>query len=963
MTPFLYRLAQRFYNRYKNTLHEHTFVFPGRRAGIFFQKYLTDISGKPLFSPTILTIQELFETLSPYQPGDRIGMLVTLYNEYAAVSRSDESFDDFLYWGEMLLDDFNDIDKYLIDAEQLFRNVQDLKSLDADMSYLSEQQIKAIRNFWEHFMPAEGNDTKKKFQETWQILFKLYTAFRNTLHEKGYAYEGMLFREVAERTKAKEKIHLPFNDIVFVGLNALTPAETVLLEYLKNRGVADFYWDYDSPFISDKQNKASYWMKDNLWRFPSHLPTEEYIKSETPEKEKQTIELIGVPSAVGQAKQAGTILSQLIASEAIDPEEAIHTAIILPDENLLLPVLYAIPQDIKKINVTMGYGLSHSSIASLIEQLADLQCNLRKSKDETAFYYRCVLAILHHPLIMISAKNEVEFLKKHITDNNRMIITESEIPDHPLLQLIFKPLTRWEEIARYLQSVLIFIYNRLTEEKNAKENNKNPNNQAQSGDLEREFIVQYYKSVTRLQETLAEIKTLSVDTYFRLLKQFVQHLSVPFSGEPLSGLQIMGVLETRVLDFENLILLSMNEGIFPSKKATGSFIPFTLRKGFGLPTYEHQESTYAYHFYRLISRAKRIFMLYDTRTEELQTGEVSRYFYQLKYLYNNYFDINERVLTYDASAPDNSPITMVKTPQVLRKLDAFKAGGDKYLSASLINRYITCPLQFYFSALEELSTKEEVQESVEAEIFGTIYHSLMEKIYRRFIGKMVTPDTLTALAKNDAYLTELIEKAFAEHYFKDKDHPQPLQGQHFLIGEILRSYVKQTLEADKQFAPFRYIGAEYKFNSIYRVADHLSVNFKGSIDRIDQIEDRYRIIDYKTGSGTTNFKDIAQLFDSSRSNRPEHILQVFVYALFFAKENPNHTIFPALYYLRSIFNNFNPSITVNKQKIADISCFFDEFTEHFNACLQEIFDENIPFTQTKQEKNCQWCTFKEVCGR
>ncbi len=963
MMPFLYRLAQRFYNQYKNTLHEHTFVFPSRRAGIFFQKYLTDISQKPLFSPTILTIQELFEILSPYQAGDKIGMLVILYNEYVKFSRSDESFDDFLYWGEMLLDDFDDVDKYLIDAKQLFRNVQDLKSLDADMSYLSEQQINAIRNFWERFIPVEGNDTKKRFQETWQILFELYTGFRNALHEKGYAYEGMLFREVAERAKAKEKIDLPFHDIVFVGLNALTPAETVLLEYLKNLGVADFYWDYDSPFVSDNQNKASFWTADNLIRFPSRFPMDESAKTEAENKEKQKIDLIGVPSAVGQAKQVGTILSQLVASGAVDPEEAISTAIVLPDENLLLPVLYSIPPCIEKINVTMGYGLLHSSIASLIEHIADLQRNLRKSENETTFYYRFVLAILNHPLITLSAKNEAELLKTHITDNNRIVVTESEIPTHPLLQLIFKPLTQWEQIAEYLQSILIFIYNRLTEERNSKENNKNIDNQAQSGDLEREFIVQYHKSVTRLQETLTEIKTLSIDTYFRLLKQVVQHLSVPFSGEPLSGLQIMGVLETRVLDFENLILLSMNEGVFPLKKSTGSFIPFTLRKGFGLPTYEHQERTYAYHFYRLISRAKRIFMLYDTRTEEWQTGEVSRYFYQLKYLYNHYFDINEHVLTYDVSAPDHSPIIRVKTPQVLQKLDAFKAGGDKYLSASLINNYITCPLQFYFSAIEELSTKEEVQESVEAEIFGILYHSLMEKIYRRFIGKMVTPDALTALVENEAYLTELIEKAFAEHYFKDKDHPQPLQGQHFLIGEILRSYVKQTLESDKQFAPFQYIGAEYKFKSIYRVTDHLSVNFKGSIDRIDQIEDRYRIIDYKTGSGTTDFKDIPQLFDSSKSNRPEHILQVFVYALFFAKENPNYTIFPAIYYLRSIFNNFNPSITVNKQKIEDISCFFDEFIERFNACLQEIFDENIPFTQTIQEKNCQWCTFKEVCGR
>ena len=239
----------------------------------------------------------------------------------------------------------------------------------------------------------------------------------------------------------------------------------------------------------------------------------------------------------------------------------------------------------------------------------------------------------------------------------------------------------------------------------------------------------------------------------------------------------------------------------------------------------------------------------------------------------------------------------------------------------------------------------------------------MENIYRRFIGKTVTPDALTALAENDTYLTELIENAFSEHYFKNKDHTQPLQGQYFLIGEILRSYVKQTLEADKQFTPFQYIGAEYKFKSIYRVTDNLSVNFKGSIDRIDQIEDVYRIIDYKTGNGSIDFKNIAQLFDASKNNRPAHILQVFIYALFYAKENPEKKLTPAIYYLRSIFSNFNPSVTFKKQQIEDISSFSDEFIPLFNACLEEIFDEKVPFTQTQQEKNCQWCIFKEVCGR
>ena len=960
MTPFLHQIAEIFFTQYGNDLYKHTFVFPNRRAGVFFQKYLAEIAGKPIFSPKILTIQELFESLSPYLIADRIEMLVILYEKYIVISQSDELFDDFLYWGEMLLNDFNEVDKHVANAEQLFKNVQNLKSIESDMSFLSPSQIEAIQRFWVGFMPAEGNNTKEKFLETWQILLQLYTSFRAELHQKGFAYEGMLFREVAERAKNKENFDLPFSDIVFVGLNALTPAEENLLIYLRNLGVADFYWDYDSPQVRDPQNRASLWVRENLQRFPSKFPIAASNRL-LDEEIKPQIELIGIPSAVGQAKHVTQILSRLIQENGIaNPSEAIKTAIVLPDENLLLPVLYSIPQEIEKINVTMGYGLSHSSIASLIEDVADLQRNIRRQNNETMFYYRFVQALLNHPLIVSSAQTESEALKTHILTHNRVMVAQSEIPEHPLFQLIFKPITDWKNISEYLQNILSTLYNGLTEEKQA---GKESGTDVRSIDLEREFIVQYYKTITRLSDTLRNANHLSIETYFRLLKRISQSISVSFSGEPISGLQVMGVLETRVLDFENLIILSMNEGVFPLKNATTSFIPYTLRKAFALPTYEHQDSTYAYHFYRMISRPKRVFMLYDTRAEEMQTGEVSRYFYQLKYLYPDCFDISERVATYDVSAPDIPPVTVTKTADVLSKLQSFTKGGTSYLSASLINNYINCPLQFYFTAVEGLSEESEVQESVESDVFGSIFHRLMEMIYNRYKGLSVTPDVLSGIAKNDRYLTELIEKAFARYYFKDEENTRPLQGQHHLIGEILRSYVKQTLAVDKQFTPFEYIDSEYRFVKEYAVNPVLTVNFKGSIDRIDRVGGAHRIIDYKTGTGATDFKSIEQLFDESKNNRPSQILQVFVYALFYALENPGKQLSPAIYYLRSVFKDFDPTITFDKNPVENISRFLPEFTEKFNALLQEIFNPNIPFSQTKNEKNCQWCAFKEVCGR
>ena len=954
MTPFLHRIAEVFYSHFGNELYKHTFVFPNRRAGVFFQKYLAEIAGKPIFSPQIITIQELFESLSDYQTADKIEILVMLYERYIDISKSDELFDDFLYWGEMLLNDFNDVDKHLVDAKQLFRNIHNLKSMDDNMSYLTEEQVKAIQRFWESFTPYEDNETKREFLETWQILFELYIAFREVLHQKGYAYEGMLFREVAERAKQKENIGLPFSDIVFVGLNALTPAEIELMKYLKNRGVADFYWDYDSLLVRDKKNRASFWIQENLLRFPSKLE----LKSEIPDTEKPQINLIGIPSGVGQAKIVNQLLTQLLNDKNIsEPNAGLNTAIVLPDENLLLPVLYSIPQEIEKINVTMGYSLQHSSVASLVESIASLHHNVRNIDGETAFYFRFVLSILNHPLVTMTAQTETDTLKAYIQKYNRVVLTVSELDTHPFLKLIFSPVLNWEQIGEYLQLILSEIYKRLTSEKQSDEKSVND---TRSIDLEREFIVQYYKSITRLQETLTSAQNMSIDTYFRLLKRLAQSISVSFSGEPLSGLQVMGVLETRVLDFENLIILSMNEGVFPLKNPTNSFIPYTLRKGFELPTYEHQDSTYAYHFYRMISRAKRVFMLYDTRAEEMQTGEVSRYFYQLKYLYSNHFNILESVVSYDVSAPEIQPVLVQKTPEVMHKLQKFRACGDAYLSASLINNYINCPLQFYFSAVEGLSEEKEVQESVESDVFGTIYHAIMQQIYDRYKNKPVLPDTLNTIAQNDKYLTDLIEQAFAEHYFKQKDKRRALTGHHYLIGEILRDYVKQTLKFDTQFSPFEYVDSEHVFRSVHPVSGDLSVNMKGSIDRIDKLTNGLRIIDYKSGKGNLNFMSIEQLFDSSKNNRPYQILQVFIYALFYNKTLP---VSPAIYYLRNIFTEHNPTITFAGEPITDISIYLTEFTAKLNDFLQEIFDKNIPFTQTKNEKNCEWCAFKDVCRR
>jgi ATP-dependent helicase/DNAse subunit B len=382
-----------------------------------------------------------------------------------------------------------------------------------------------------------------------------------------------------------------------------------------------------------------------------------------------------------------------------------------------------------------------------------------------------------------------------------------------------------------------------------------------------------------------------------------------------------------------------------------------------MPTYEFQDSIFAYHFYRMISRAKNVYLLYDTRSEGAQSGEVSRYFYQIKYLYPEKFNLNERLFTYQVKAPQSEAIVVKKTDSVWNKLKEFLAGGEKALSASSFNNYIDCPLRFYLMHVEELLEEEEVEESVEHAIFGSILHMIMQIIYDRYKGKTVTASALNEIRKNDAFLTKMLEEAFAELYAKQPDRPKPLKGNNYLVGETLRNYIKQVLKIDAQLAPFEYIDSEMRFRKQHKVNDNLTVNFKGSIDRIDMINGTTRIIDYKSGTGDLNFKEMEFLFDSSRDKRPKPILQVFIYAFFYNMIHPGKLLSPGIYFLRTSFQNFSSTVTYDKHEINDATVYFDEFEALLNEKVEELFNKNIPFTQTENPKNCEYCPFKDLCGR
>ena len=964
MKPFLYQVATLFYQQYGAEIHRLAFVFPNRRAGLFFQKYLSEISEKPLFSPSILTINDLFMQLSGKHPADKIQMLFRLYELYKQRSGSSESFDEFIYWGEMLLNDFDDIDKYMVDARMLFRNVSDLKSLDDDFNYLSPEQVQAIRSFWSSFYPKGDSPNQQHFLELWEILYDLYAGLRTSLAKDGCGYDGMIFREVVEQLEKEPMSDFPFDQVVFVGLNALSVSEERLLLALQKKGVADFYWDYVGPWVTDPDNKASFFLGRNLRLFPSRmqLPATEPVQAE--------IRVMGVPSAIGQAKQVYPILQALADEQQLTDESALRTAIVLPDEHLLVPVLNAIPEAIQHINVTMGYPLAGTPVAALMEYILTLQKNIRYIDRVPVFYFRDVLPILNHQYVMAAAPEEVSQLVKDMTAGNRIYVHVADLNRHELLSILFTPVQNTEELSDYLIHVLEALNACLRNNRPNPDDEEMISNSTQTtADIEQEFIFHYFATVNRMKEVMREAKIeMRLDTYFRLLKRMTDLITIPFEGEPLSGLQVMGVLETRALDFDRLIILSMNEGIFPLKKAANSFIPYNLRRGFGLPTYEHQDSVWAYHFYRLIRRAKQVTLLYDTRTTGLQTGEVSRFVHQLRYHYQ--YPLIDELVVYDVASSAVPPISVQKTAEVEKLLSDFLSGGPRALSASAINTYLDCPLKFYFSVLEQIQEEDEITETVERDVFGSILHKVMEDLYAPFKGKLVTADLLKLLRKDQPLLTGTIARAFAELFFKSPV-VRPLEGENFLTGEMIRKYAEKILEQDARFTPFHYIESEKKVRATITLSDKRVVQLKGFIDRVDSLDRVLRIVDYKTGSGKLEFESVEGLFDKEAKDRPKAVMQVFLYAWMY-QQLPEYTgmpIQPAIYYLRTLFQrSFNPVVEQKKgrgkaDKVNSFQDFVADFEGKLRQCLDEIFNLDIPFTQTETGKACTYCSFRGLCGK
>ena len=959
---FLKKIAEHLYKYHGDDLQDYCIVFPNLRAGLFFKKYLAQMTNKPVWSPAFRSLDALMEEIAGITQADNLSLIFYLYQAYKQHTASAESFDNFYSWGEMLLDDFDEVDKQLVNARDLFRNVSDLKGIDGTFcDYLSEKQKEAISKFWQYIEVSkkktkdEDETYESKFAAIWKILYPTYELFRQQLKEKSLGYSGMIQREAVGMLNKELVKHKLYKKYVFVGFNALTKCEADFFKLLNKKEIAIFFWDYDDYYLDkDKEwHEAGKFMRKNVIDFPSEKIFEIDTKNLT--DSSKNIEIISVPSETGQAKEAGKLLEQIFAQEKDNENwDWSHTTIALPDEHLLQPVLSSLPEVVSDVNITMGYPFTCSPANTLFERLASLQKHVRKS----GFYHNDVCMILQHPYIQDIIPTEANVLIKDIIKHNRIYVPLSLFSENELLQLIFRQCIHVRDFSEYLIEVVTTIAQVFLKQKH---DNKL--------DFHLEYLYTLYTALQRIHDVLStDDIEMDVQVFCRLLRKNFASLKIPFSGEPLNGLQLMGMLETRTLDFDNVIILSMNEGVFPKNTLKQSFIPYTLRKAFGLATSERHDAISAYHFYRLIQRAKNVYLIYNSAITDSNTGEMSRFLRQL--IYEEPFKVQQRDITFSIKFDSSVAIEKKRTDEVRLKLGRYLSETDDkmWLSPSAMNSYLDCSLKFYFRYIEDLKEKEEMTDEIDPSAFGKLLHKTMELIYQPYIHTEITVAILAQLQKNEKVIQEALYKAFALEYFHTEQVTEnDITGRNIIIYEVLQKYVRRILEVDRKIAPFTVLSLEKRLEMhipINSEGKTVRLKMKGIIDRLDDVNQTLRIIDYKTGKAQRNFTTVADLFDPAKTDN-HAVFQTLVYAYMtrIANAEPK-PISLGLYIMKELFEDeFNPLITRNKSPITNYLEISDEFETELNRLLTEIFLSEMPFTQTENTQKCQHCPYADICHR
>ena len=1007
MTPFLKLVADDLYQKLGGNFQNTCIIFPNKRASLFFNEYLwSNSEGKTMWTPEYTSISELFAGLSELTVGDSIELIVKLWEVYKEKMQPTQTLDQLYSLMETMLSDFQDIDNNLVEPSKLFLNIADLKEM-TDFSFLEEEQRKAIEQFFGQSM-QKTTPLKSHFITLWNRLNEIYETYQKALlttEEEPMVYEGMLKRRVIEALTGKNEElrkrtdeRLTAKTYVMVGFNVLNKTELELFRYIKQHRDTKFYWDYDAAYTTSPQlstvncqlstiltkYEAGQFILENIRVLGNEFEGKDFFNNMKSPKE---ITFIQSPTENAQTRY----INEWVKNHVKKDEPLRESAVILCNENILQPVLHSIGK-VDAINVTMGYPLAETPIYSLVQALMELQVHGHTTSG--AWRYKYVSAVLKHSFIQKLVGKDCHEKLHELSKNNVVFPKMEQFANNAIMQRLFAPV-RGKELTTYLADIISMV-----------------GHSYQDAFDKNDFTLQIYKEsifvvytiinhIHTLQESAHAALAVSDETLSRLIRQLMSQTTIPFHGEPAIGLQVMGLLETRNLDFRNIIMLSVNEGQIPKGDKRASLIPYTLRAAYGMTTIEREVSLYAYYYYRLLQRAERITLLYNSNTEGGNKGEMSRFMLQTlaekDELFGEGQEINLRAFTAASETQPIEAISVKKDAAVMEKLHE-RFNHEHILSPSAINTYMKCPLKFYLNYVAGLHPEDEVSDDVDKPMFGTIFHDAMRHLYLPYEGKIFYSDEVRALAKDEERILQTLNNAIATNLFHQSTLPS-LNGTQLINRHVLKQFIINQLNADAQMAEelenqggyWQIISQEKKYTADY----HLKNGNRparglvgGYIDRLDLLHtpegDRIRIVDYKTSSKPHAAKTIEELFDPDKCAGNYHIMQVLYYCKVLTdtqqliiENSPTYGLVPALMYCAKDYgNNYSgivklaPSEESKKEEVTDYKAQYgDIYDALLSEKIEEIFTpytEDNPhgtFTQCADEKNCAYCDFLSFCQR
>ena len=973
---FLEYVAEDIIGKYGTDLSRIAVVFPNKRAALFLNEHLARIAGQPVWSPAYITISDLFRQHTDLKPADPIKLICDIHKSFTKCTGIDETLDHFYGWGQLLLADFDDIDKNMADADSIFCNLKDIHELD-DISYLDDEQKEMLKRFFANFSDDIESELKKRFLSLWSHFGDIYHDYNRRLTEQGIGYEGAIYRKVA----SEETLHLKYDKYLFVGFNLIQKVERVLFSRLMKEGKAKFYWDFDEYYMPTARAQQSASVPNNtasfaayLTDFPNELDNTDrdiYANMRRPKR----IRFISSPTENAQARFASNWLLENDRYKA-----GRKTAVVMCDESILLPIMHSLPPEADKVNITSGFPLAMTPVASLVMLLFDLY-TLGLRKKGTAFNPHYLKKLMAHPY----ARHLQEVHLKEMNDVHLKGVHLSQVHQEEVHQ---------EGIAALLQHIATLVKQVGIATK-------------QEGDaLTQESVFRMFTILNRLA-ALADSGDLLVDntTLRRLVSQLVGAASIPFHGEPVVGVQIMGVLETRNIDFDNVLLLSCNEGNMPKGVNDSSFIPYSIRKAHGLTTIDNKVAIYSYYFHRLLQRAGDITIAYNNSTDNGHTGEMSRFMLQL--LVESGQKIDHYSLTAKNQPTPLMPKAIEKDETALSKLEEMSR-----LSPSAINTYIRCKLAFYYQYIAHIKEPDSDPETIDNRMFGNIFHRAAYLIYKDITdhSPVIEKAHIQAYLSNRKLLASVVDRAFEEEECKTNN------GLQIINREVIIEYITKLLKIDQQLCPFSILAMEEEAKVYTQLSftipsggalkegalkegalkggalkegalkggalkggapdKHYSLTIGGIIDRLDAVTDkqtgkrRIRVVDYKTGNKPSSaIKSIEEVFDPKNiaSKHSNYFLQAILYSLIVSRSKEwnaaNDPVSPALLFIKqAATNDYDPTLCIDKHPISDVTVYEEEFLTKLKETVADMYSPDAAFTPTDDRKKCELCPYRMLCG-